>query len=70
MHDDEEMLNEDAAGELLGLTGRGMRRMRADGEGPAWVRVGRRAVRYRRGDVLAYRDARRGADVMPAGERR
>jgi predicted DNA-binding transcriptional regulator AlpA len=29
------------------------------GDGPPMIRIGRRAVRYRRGDILAWIDARR-----------
>jgi hypothetical protein len=31
---------------------------RARGEGPRYFKVGRRGIRYRLGDVLAWRDAR------------
>jgi hypothetical protein len=45
------------AGSILGLHEITMQQKRARGEGPPWFRCGR-AIRYRLGDVLAFRDAR------------
>jgi predicted DNA-binding transcriptional regulator AlpA len=43
---------------LLGLAEITIVQLRLRGEGPRFFRAGRRQVRYRFGDVLAYRDAR------------
>ena len=47
----------EAAG-LLGLSPSSMAKMRCWGGGPPFIKMGR-AVRYLRGDCLAWRDARR-----------
>lgn len=43
---------------ILGLAPITLHQMRARGGGPKFFRCGTRTVRYRLGDVLAYRDAR------------
>lgn len=50
-------IDEGEAGGLLGLKRITMIQHRLSGKGPRHFRIGR-AVRYRLGDVLAYRDAR------------
>jgi len=45
------------AARLLGLANITLHQIRARGEGPPFFRIGR-TVRYRLGDVLAYRAAR------------
>lgn len=55
----ERALNTDEVAELLGLHKMTLVAMRKRGEGPAYFRFGRRAIRYRTADVLAWRDARR-----------
>jgi len=47
-----------AAARILGLDTVTLQQMRARGAGPRWFRAGTRAVRYRLGDVLEWRDAR------------
>lgn len=42
---------------LLGLAAITLAQMRARGEGPRFFRIGR-SIRYRLGDVIAFRDAR------------
>ncbi|HEY1555816.1 MAG TPA: helix-turn-helix domain-containing protein [Kofleriaceae bacterium] len=42
---------------LLGLAPITLQQLRARGQGPAYFRVGRRSIRYRCGDVIAYRNA-------------
>lgn len=43
---------------ILGIATITLHQMRARGGGPPFFRCGTRTVRYRLGDVLAYRDAR------------
>jgi predicted DNA-binding transcriptional regulator AlpA len=45
-------------GEILGVAEITLSQWRARGEGPRFFRAGRRHVRYRLGDVIAWRDAR------------
>lgn len=45
-------------GEILGVSEVTLSQWRARGEGPRFFRAGRRNVRYRLGDVIAWRDAR------------
>ena len=60
-----ELLDENEAGELLGVTGSTMERWRRVGTGPAWIKisgtVGRTGgrVRYRRADIEAFVQSRR-----------
>ena len=56
--DRERALTTCQAGELIGLATITLAQMRARGDGPRFFRVGKRTIRYRLGDVLAYRDAR------------
>lgn len=56
--DRERALDTHQVSELLGLATVTLAQMRARGEGPPFFRVNKRHVRYRLGDVLAYRDAR------------
>jgi len=44
--------------ELLGAAEITLAQWRARGEGPRFFKIGKRHVRYRLADVLAYRDAR------------
>jgi hypothetical protein len=45
-------------GLILGVASITLAQWRARGEGPRFFRIGSRAVRYRLGDVIAFRDAR------------
>lgn len=44
--------------EILGVARVTLQQWRARGEGPSYYKLGRRAVRYRLADVLAFRAAR------------
>ena len=50
------VLSEDEAAELLNLSPRTLQRMRRDGGGPRFVRMGRR-LGYLKADLLAWLDA-------------
>lgn len=52
----ESAIDTNQTGEILGLAPITLTQRRMRGEGPAFFRVGR-SVRYRLGDVLAFRDA-------------
>ena len=54
----ERALNTRQMCELLGIAPITAAQWRARGEGPRFFRVGKRQIRYRAGDVLAYRDER------------
>lgn len=43
---------------ITGLNEITLQQHRARGGGPRWFRAGTRAIRYRLGDVIAWRDAR------------
>ncbi|MBX3161188.1 MAG: helix-turn-helix domain-containing protein [Deltaproteobacteria bacterium] len=51
-------LTREQAGVLLGVSAVTLDQWRYAGKGPVFFRVGTRGVRYRRADVVAYRDAR------------
>jgi hypothetical protein len=53
LRDDDALLAEVRAAELLCLSTRTLQAWRMKGEGPAYVRAGR-AIRYRRRDLIAW----------------
>jgi hypothetical protein len=55
--DRERAIDSRQVSELLGLATVTLQQLRVRGDGPPFFRVGRQ-IRYRLGDVLAYRDAR------------
>ena len=56
--DPEAALTREQAGVLLGVSPITLDQWRYAGNGPVFFRVGTRGVRYRRADVIAWRDAR------------
>lgn len=50
----DELIDTAAAAPVVGLTPRTLKRMRLTGRGPAFVRLSRQTVRYRRSDLAAY----------------
>jgi predicted DNA-binding transcriptional regulator AlpA len=54
--DNDALLAEVYAADLLGLSSRTLQAWRTKGFGPAFVRAGR-AIRYRRRDLIAWMDA-------------
>jgi excisionase family DNA binding protein len=57
---DEELMTEAAVARLLAVSLSTMKRLRVSGEGPRSIRVGKRAIRYRRSDVDAWLQRREG----------
>lgn len=53
------MLKECAAAQLLGVTPSCLRTWRARQQGPPYVRLGRRAIRYPLADLLSWASTRR-----------
>lgn len=56
--DPERALTSKQAGEILGVSIITLCQWRLRGEGPRWFSIGRRNIRYRYADVIAWRDAR------------
>ena len=56
--DDDAMLDAQAAERLIGLRKATLAKMRCMGGGPSYVKAGRRVL-YRRGDLIAWLNARR-----------
>ena len=52
------LIDENEAGAFLGLTVRGMQAYRQRGDGPRYIRISARCIRYRRIDLKAWADAR------------
>ncbi len=52
------LVDEKAAAEFLGLTTRSMQAMRQRGDGPRFIRMSSRCIRYTRTRLKAYADAR------------
>jgi predicted DNA-binding transcriptional regulator AlpA len=52
------LLDEDQAAEYLHTSPRKMQRWRAEGDGPAYVRLGKRDVRYWQSTLREYASAR------------
>lgn len=48
------LLTEDEAGRFLGFTARALQGWRFKGGGPYFVKIGGKAVRYRRRDLIAW----------------
>lgn len=54
----ERFYGEDAAAEMLGVSARTMQRMRSEGWGPAYTRVGKRLIGYNEAALKEYAEAR------------
>ncbi len=52
--DHEQLLTETEAANLLNLTTRALQAWRCRGEGPKFIRISRRCIRYRREDLLQW----------------
>ena len=52
------LINEKAAGDFLDLTDRYLQKARQTGEGPPFIRISSRCLRYRRVDLRAWAEAR------------
>jgi excisionase family DNA binding protein len=50
----EELITEQELARLLSVSLSTVKRLRASGEGPPVIRIGKRAIRYRRSDVQAW----------------
>ena len=48
------LLVEIEAADLLKLSARTLQAWRTNGQGPAFIRAGRRAIRYRRSDLVSW----------------
>lgn len=48
------LLTQKQAAEFLSISHRTLENYRLTGEGPKWVRLGRRLIRYRMEDILAF----------------
>ena len=57
------------AADFLGFTGRALANWRSRGGGPRFIRVGSRAVRYRRADLRAWAEARLRTSTADSGHR-
>lgn len=56
--EDDKLLNTREAAELVGFKPSTLDRMRLYGTGPVFVKIGVRAIKYRRSDVLAWIEAK------------
>lgn len=52
--DDEALVDENVAAEVINLSPRTLQAKRLNGEGPRFIRISRRCVRYRMRDVLDW----------------
>lgn len=57
-HDPDALLRPADAARFLGFTARALEAWRHRGGGPQFVKVSARAVRYRRGDLIAWAEER------------
>ena len=55
---DDQLLDEQCAAAFLSLSAKTLRNWRVKGGGPQYVRISRRAVRYRRKDLKLWADER------------
>ncbi len=52
------LIDEKKGGSFLGLSDRAMQAMRQKGDGPKFIRISSRCIRYRRIDLKAWAEAR------------
>jgi predicted DNA-binding transcriptional regulator AlpA len=53
-HDLEALTNERRAAEFLGLSVKTLQKRRVTGDGPKYIRISSRCVRYRRSDLISW----------------
>jgi predicted DNA-binding transcriptional regulator AlpA len=56
MAEDEELMTEEQVAKLLLISLSSVKRLRASGKGPRYIRISERVVRYKRRDVLEWMD--------------
>ena len=56
--DSDVLIRQEEAATILGVTPRTLEAWRYRGEGPPWVRISGRCVRYRKSDLLAFIEER------------
>jgi hypothetical protein len=56
--DPDALLDEQGAARVLGISPRYLQKHRSTGDGPAYVKISARCIRYRRRDLLAWAEAR------------
>ena len=61
------VLRSEEAGDYLGLAKATLERMRSEGTGPRFIRLGKRAVGYTIDDLDAWLDGRRESDLEAQG---
>jgi hypothetical protein len=62
------LVNEKVAAAFLGLTVRTVQSLRQRGDGPRFIRISARCIRYRRIDLKAYADARTRKSTSDPGQ--
>ena len=62
------LINEKAAAVFLGLTERAVQSMRQRGDGPKFIRLSSRCIRYTRALLKSYADARMRASTSDPGQ--
>ncbi len=62
------LVNEKIAADFLGLTVRAVQAMRQRGDGPRFIRISSRCIRYTRTLLKAYADARMRASTSDSGQ--
>ena len=62
------LIDEEAAGDFLGLTARTMQSKRQKGDGPRFVRLSSRCIRYRRVDLREHTEARLRTSTSDPGQ--
>ena len=59
-------INTEAAANFLGVTPRKLEQMRQHGNGPVFVRISPKCVRYRLKELIAYQEARLRENTLQA----
>ena len=67
---DEHFMSERVAAEFIGSSPRTLQRWRGTGEGPGYVRLGKRRVAYTRAELLNWLAGRRHTSTSAEGYRR
>lgn len=65
--DDEQLLPEKTAAQLLSISPRTLRNWRVQGKGPQFVKLSSRAIRYRYGDIIQWSESQTRSSTSDRG---
>ena len=66
--DPQALMDETAAAAFLNLTRRGLQNFRLTGEGPRYVRISSRCIKYRKIDLISWQESKLRTSTSDQGE--